>query len=129
MRTISLSCFSRFAGVVLLAASIVPAFATSALAKSGFAIVRLSPTQFVSNCQSMGGTSSTAPGGGIRCKLPGGTVIDCSSMGGGEMVCQWNRTLPEGGAKQLMGDPLPNRTLPDKMPGAPKLPAAPDTVN
>ncbi|MBK8159215.1 MAG: hypothetical protein IPK59_10790 [Rhodospirillaceae bacterium] len=129
MRTFSMFCFSRLAATVLVAASIIPAFTTSALAKSGFAIVRLSPTQFVANCQSAGGTSSTAPGGGIRCKLPGGTVYDCSSMGGGEMVCQWNRTLPEGGAKQLIGDPLPNRALPDKTPGAPKLPAAPDTVN
>jgi len=129
MLAILLSSTRRLVGAVLIAVPLALTLPPAALAKPGTAIVSLSPEQFVANCQRMGGTSSQAPGGGIRCVLPSGTVVDCSSMGNGEMVCQWSRTLPTASVKQLMGDPLPNRVLPDKTPSAPKLPAAPDTVN
>jgi hypothetical protein len=123
MRAISLSCLGRLAGAALVAAPIAYALPLSALAKPGFAIVKLTAAAFVSNCQSMGGTSSSAPSGGIRCVLPSGTVVDCS-FSNGEAICQWTRTMPPASVKQLMGDTPPDRmmspgnsTTPPKVPG------------
>ena len=97
-------------------------------AQAGLAIVRLSPAQFVSNCQSMGGTSSPAPHGGIRCTLASGTVVDCSFANDGSAVCQWTKDLPPKSAKALMGDVPPDRLAPTTT-KPPKATGAPDTVN
>lgn len=102
---------------------------TPALAKPGFAIVSLSPAQFLSNCQSMGGTHSMAPHGGIRCTLPSGTVVDCSFGSDGQAICSWNRTMPTKSQKDLLGDPLPSTVDPSTGGKLPKAPSAPDTVN
>jgi hypothetical protein len=104
-------------------------FAPQAYAKPGFAIVALSPAQFLSNCQSMGGTHSMAPHGGIRCTLPSGTVVDCSFGSDGQAICSWNRTMPVKSQKDLLGDPLPNTVDPNTGGKLPKAPSAPDTVN
>lgn len=100
-----------------------------AAAKSGFAIVALSPAQFLSNCQSMGGTHSMAPHGGIRCTLPSGTVVDCSFGSDGQAICSWNRTMPTKSQKDLLGDPLPSTVDPSTGGKLPKAPSAPDAVN
>lgn len=109
----------------------VSTFGTNAFAKPGFAVVNLSPSTFVSNCQSLGGTSSPAPNGGIRCTLSSGQTVDCSfDTTTGQALCQWTKDLPPKGKKQLMGDPLP--TTMDPSTGKPKFPttdAAPGTVN
>jgi hypothetical protein len=69
----------RIVGALAFAAVIVSGTTPAAWAKPGFAIVSLSPAAFVSNCQSMGGTSSSAPGGGIRCTLASGLSVDARS--------------------------------------------------
>ena len=112
-----------------LAAAIVGSMAPSAWAKPGFAIVSLSPAAFVSNCQSMGGTTSSAPHGGIRCTLPSGQTVDCSfNTSDGSAVCQWTRDLPPKSAKALMGD-LPPDSLAPTTSKPPKATGAPSTVN
>ena len=118
-----------FGLAVVVGLSIAPA----AWAKPGFAVVSLSPGAFVSNCQSMGGTSSSAPGGGIRCTLPSGTVVDCSfNTTDGTALCQWTKDLPPKSAKALMGDVPPASMAPPatttKPPKATDAPAT-DTVN
>ncbi|MGH6893447.1 MAG: hypothetical protein ACREEP_14445, partial [Dongiaceae bacterium] len=119
--------------ILALTATIVGAAGTDAWAKPGFAIVHLSPATFVSNCQSMGGTSSQAPGGGIRCTLPSGQVVDCSfNTSEGTAACQWTRGLPPKSAKQLMGDVPPDSLSPGtgtKTPKATDAPSTTDTVN
>ncbi len=104
-------------------------FGSEAFAKPGFAIVALTPAQFLSNCQSMGGTHSMAPHGGIRCTLPSGTVVDCSFGSDGQAICSWNRTMPTKSQKDLLGDPLPSTMDPSTGGKLPKAPSAPDTVN
>jgi hypothetical protein len=129
MERIMKRALSRGMIVAALAAG-VSTFGTPAVAKPGFAIVALSPAQFLSNCQSMGGTHSMAPYGGIRCTLPSGTVVDCSFGSDGQAICSWNRTMPTKSQKDLLGDPLP--TTMDPSTGKPKLPTtdvAPGTVN
>ena len=119
---------SKRVGALALIAALGLA-APQAWAKPGFAIVTLSPAKFVSNCQSMGGTSSQAPGGGIRCTLPSGQTVDCSfNASDGTAVCQWSRDLPPKSSKQLIGDPLPNSVNPNTN-TQPKVPDAPSTVN
>lgn len=105
--------------------------APAAFAKPGFAIVSLSPAQFLSNCQSMGGTHSMAPHGGIRCTLPSGQTVDCSFGSDGQAICQWTRELPPKGQKDLLGDPLPDTVnpAPSKPPKAGGAAGAPTTVN
>ncbi|WP_162916469.1 hypothetical protein [Dongia deserti] len=113
-----LTCVAGIAGVT-----------APALAKPGFAIVSLSPQKFVSNCQSMGGTSSQAPGGGIRCTLPSGQTVDCSfNTNDGSAVCQWTKDLPPKSAKALMGDVPPDSLAPTTS-KPPKATDAPSTVN
>lgn len=103
--------------------------APHAWAKPGFAIVTLSPSTFVSNCQSMGGTSSSAPGGGIRCTLPSGQTVDCSfNTSNGEALCQWTKDLPPKSRKPLIGDPLPDTMNPGTT-TQPKATGTPSTVN
>jgi hypothetical protein len=119
-------------GVAFAALAIgVSTFGTEAFAKPGFAVVTLSPAQFVSNCQSLGGTSSAAPGGGVRCTLSSGQTVDCSfDTQTGQALCQWTKDLPPKSKKPLMGDPLPTTINPST--GKPKFPttdAAPSTVN
>jgi hypothetical protein len=114
-----------------LAAAIGLSSAPAAWAKPGFAIVSLSPAAFVSNCQSMGGSTSSAPNGGIRCTLPSGQTVDCSfNTQEGTAACQWTKDLPPKSARALMGDvpqdslaPTTTTTKP------PKATGAPDTVN
>jgi hypothetical protein len=103
----------------------------AAWSKPGFAIVSLSPGAFVSNCQSMGGTSSSAPGGGIRCTLASGQVVDCSfNTSDGTALCQWTRDLPPKSAKALMGDvPPASMAPPTTTTKPPKATDAPATVN
>jgi hypothetical protein len=100
-------------------------------AKPGFAVVSLSPATFVSNCQSLGGTSSSAPGGGIRCTLPSGQTVDCSfNTTEGTAACQWTRDLPPKSAKALMGDvPPASMAPPTTTTKPPKATGAPATVN
>jgi hypothetical protein len=103
--------------------------APGAWAKPGFAVVKLSPSQFVSNCQSQGGSTSTAPGGGIRCTLPSGQTVDCSfDTTTGDALCQWTKDLPPKSAKALMGDVPPDSLAPTTT-KSPKATGAPDTVN
>ena len=106
----------------------------AAWAKPGFAVVSLSPATFVSNCQSMGGTTSSAPGGGIRCTLASGQVVDCSfNTSDGTALCQWTRDLPPKSAKALMGDLPPASMAPatttTKPPKATDAPSTTGTVN
>jgi hypothetical protein len=118
-----------FGLVVTIGLSII---APVAWAKPGFAVVSLSPSTFISNCQSMGGTSSSAPGGGVRCTLPSGTVVDCSfNTSDGTALCQWTKDLPPKSAKALIGDVPPASMAPPtttKPPKATDVPAT-DTVN
>ena len=107
---------------------IVIAGATAAWAKPGFAIVKLSPSQFVSNCQSQGGSTSTAPGGGIRCTLPSGQTVDCSfDTTTGDALCQWTKDLPPKSAKALIGNVPPDSLAPATS-NPPKATGVPDTV-
>jgi hypothetical protein len=124
------SALAKFSFAFGLALALAGALPSAAWAKPGFAIVKLTAAQFVSNCQSMGGTSSSAPGGGVRCTLPSGTVVDCSFSNDGTALCQWTKTLPPASIKGLMGDPLPNTMNPGTIkPQAPGAPAAPGTLN
>lgn len=121
---------SSRAFVGLAAALAWSAAGAPAEAKPGFAIVSLTPAQFLSNCQRMGGTHSMAPVGGLRCTLPSGTVVECSFTSDGQAFCNWNRTLPPKGQKDLLGDPLPSTMDPGT--GKPKAggaDTAPGTVN
>ena len=119
---------ARLAGALALAAA-VAGLAGPAWAKPGFAIVTLSPSTFVSNCQSLGGTSSQAPGGGIRCTLPSGQVVDCSfNTSDGTAVCQWTRDLPPKSAKALIGDVPPGSVAPTTV-KPPKATDVPGAVN
>jgi hypothetical protein len=103
--------------------------APGAWAKPGFAIVSLSPAAFVSNCQSMGGSTSSAPTGGIRCTLPSGQTVDCSfNTTEGTAACQWTKDLPPKSAKSLMGDVPPDSLAPTTA-KPPKATGAPATVN
>ena len=118
---------SKWMGALVVTVAAAAA-APHAFAKPGFAIVTLSPATFVSNCQSMGGTSSSAPGGGIRCTLASGQVVDCSfNVNDGTAVCQWTRDLPPKSSKQLLGDPAPNSVNPNTN-TQPKATGAPATV-
>jgi len=116
----------------LAVAALWSATGSSAYAKPGFAIVSLSPAAFVSNCQSMGGTSSSAPTGGIRCTLPSGQTVDCSfNTSEGTAACTWTKDVPPAKTKLLIGDPLPStmNSNPPKPPKANGAPEAPSTVN
>ena len=117
-----------------LAAAIGLSIAPAALAKPGFAIVSLSPAAFVSNCQSLGGSTSSAPSGGIRCTLPSGQTVDCSfNTTEGTAACQWTKDLPPKPAKALMGDVPPDSLSvspgTSKPPKATGAPGTTDTVN
>ena len=124
---------ARIAGASALAIAILSVTGPAAWAKPGFAIVSLSPGAFVSNCQSLGGTSSSAPNGGIRCTLASGQVVDCSfNTSDGTAVCQWTRELPPKSTKALIGDLPPASMAPPttttKPPKATDMPTT-DTVN
>ncbi len=75
----------------------------------------------------MGGTTSAAPVGGIRCTLPSGTAVDCSfNTTEGTAACQWTKDLPPKSAKALIGDvppasmaPPTTTTKPPKATGVP----------
>ena len=116
-------------GTFGLAVAIGLGLASGAWAKAGFAVVKLSPSTFVSNCQSQGGSTSTAPGGGIRCTLPSGQTVDCSfDTTTGDALCQWSKDLPPKSAKALMGDVPPDSLAPTTT-KPPKATGSPDTVN
>ena len=120
---------SKWMGALVLSVTATMA-APHAWAKPGFAIVTLSPATFVSNCQSMGGTTSTAPGGGIRCTLSSGQTVDCSfNTTAGTAVCQWSKDLPPKSRKPLIGDPAPGTMNPDTGTMQPKATGTPSTVN
>lgn len=126
MRIVSSPILTGLAAVALWSAG-----GSVAQAKPGFAIVSLSPAKFVSNCQSQGGTTSSAPGGGIRCTLPSGQTVDCSfDTSTGQALCQWSKDLPPATKKPLIGDPLPNAVNPNlKPPKGLGTDSAPSTVN
>ena len=116
-------------GTFGLAVAIGLGMAPGAWAKPGFAVVKLSPSKFVSNCQSQGGSTSTAPGGGIRCTLPSGQTIDCSfDTTTGDALCQWSRDLPPPSIKAIVGDVPPDSMAPPTN-KPPKATGAPGTVN
>ena len=124
---------ARIVGALACAAAITGATAP-AWAKPGFAIVSLSPAAFVSNCQSLGGSTSSAPNGGIRCTLPSGQTVDCSfNTTEGTAACQWTKDLPPKPAKALMGDVPPDSLSvspgTSKPPKATGAPGTSDTVN
>ena len=98
-------------------------------AAKGISFNSLTPAQFISSCEQMGGTVSRPGTGVIRCTLPSGTVVDCS-FGAGGTVCAWKGDLSNQGVKQLMGDPSPATINPgsSKTPKAPGTPGS-DTVN
>ena len=116
-------------GTFGLAVAIGLGFAPVAWAKPGFALVKLTPSKFVSNCQSQGGSTSTAPGGGIRCTLPSGQTVDCSfDTTTGDALCQWSRDLPPPAVKATIGDVPPDSMAPPTS-KPPKATGAPTTVN
>ncbi len=80
-------------------------FAVSAApsAMAGIAQVNLSPSQFVANCQRMGGTLTRPDGGGLSCKLPSGTTVSCSFNGDGSAFCNWGARLAEIDSRGLLG--------------------------
>lgn len=93
----------------------------------GVSFNSLTPAQFIASCEKMGGTVSRPGTGVIRCKLPSGTVVDCSFDANGT-VCAWKGSLPPSDSKQLMGDPTPNSVNPNTN-TQPKATDAPSTVN
>ena len=117
-------------GGLLLSLAAMTVLPPAAWAKPGFAQVSLTPAQFVANCQSLGGTSSNAPGGGIRCTLSSGQTVDCSFGNNGIALCQWSRSLPPATTKNLLGDMPPNSLNPNTSPKTPKVPGTvPGTLN
>ncbi|HKP23399.1 MAG TPA: hypothetical protein VJV39_06005 [Dongiaceae bacterium] len=116
-------------GTFGLAVAVGLGLAPVAWAKPGFALVKLTPAKFVSNCQSQGGSTSQAPGGGIRCTLPGGQTVDCSfDTTTGDALCQWSRDLPPPSVKAMIGDVPPDSIAPTTT-KPPKATGAPGTVN
>ena len=120
------SVVRRTLGVLVLGLA-TGAGAPQAWAK-GVSFNSLTPAQFISSCEKMGGTVSRPGTGVIRCKLPSGTVVDCSFDSNGT-VCAWRGTLPETESKQLMGDPSPATMNPGSNTTKPKATDAPATVN
>lgn len=97
----------------------------------GISFNSLTPSQFISSCEKMGGTVSRPGTGVIRCKLPSGTVVDCSFDSNGT-VCVWKGDLTTVDTKKLMGDPSPAAVSPGTGTNKPKATDAPsttDTVN
>jgi hypothetical protein len=120
LRTISVVALAVLAG----------AGASQAWAK-GISFNSLTAAQFISSCEKMGGTVSRPGTGVIRCKLPSGTVVDCSFDSSGT-VCTWKGDLPTADSKKLMGDPSPATVNPGTgttKPKAPDASGATDTVN
>lgn len=118
----------RFSSAALIAVATLMSLTSLGWAKAGFVQVKLSPAAFVSNCQSMGGTSSSGTGGGIKCVLPSGTVVECS-FSAGDALCQYTSALPPKTQTKLLGDTPPDRLSPGTTPTTPKAPAASDTLN
>ncbi|HNB25962.1 MAG TPA: hypothetical protein PLR41_03320 [Alphaproteobacteria bacterium] len=106
MRTTKLRVFGGLAAAMLAGA------ATYAWAK-GVSFNSLTPAEFVSSCEKMGGKVSRPGTGVIRCTLPSGTVVDCSwGNDGGGTICSWKGDLSTASIKKLMGDPSPNSVSP-----------------
>jgi len=125
MRTTKFKVIGGVVAIVLAGA------ATYAWAK-GVSFNSLTPAQFVSSCQQMGGEVSRPGPGVIRCKLPSGTVVDCSwANDGGGTICSWKGDLSTSNIKKLMGDPSPNSVSPGTTTKPPKATGTPgtDTVN
>jgi hypothetical protein len=125
---------ARIVGTLAFATAIASTTGPAAWAKPGFAVVSLSPATFVSNCQSLGGTTSSAPGGGIRCTLASGQTVDCSfNTSDGTALCQWTKDLPPKSSKALLGDLPPASMAPPttttKPPKAADAPSTTGTVN
>ena len=115
---------------ILALAALAGTAAPQAWAK-GVSFNSLTPAQFISSCEKMGGTVSRPGTGVIRCKLPSGTVVDCSFDSSGT-VCAWKGDLTTANTKQLMGDPSPGAVSPGNGTTKPKATDAPsttDTVN
>jgi hypothetical protein len=123
MHSIKIAAIGALA-VTLLAAGV----ATREAAAKGVSFNSLTPSQFISSCEKMGGTVSRPGTGVIRCKLPSGTVVDCA-FGADGTVCTWKGDLPTANVKQLMGDPSPAAVSPGNTTTNPKSPDAPGTVN
>jgi len=118
LRTVGVAALAAFASVT-----------TSQAWAKGISFNSLTPSQFISSCEKMGGTVSRPGPGVIRCKLPSGTVVDCSFDSNG-MVCAWKGDLNTADTKQLMGDPSPATVNPNTGTTKPKATDAPTgTVN
>lgn len=124
MACVSLRAYSVVAFAVLACGG-----ASQAWAK-GISFNSLTPAQFISSCEKMGGTVSRPGTGVIRCKLPSGTVVDCSFDSNGT-VCVWKGDLSTTDSKKLMGDPSPSSVNPGgtTKPKATDAPSTTDTVN
>lgn len=124
MRNFSMEALCVLAGALLTCAGAQPA------AAKGVSFNSLTPAQFISSCEKMGGKVSRPGTGVIRCTLPSGTVVDCS-FGAGGTVCAWKGDLNGQSVKQLMGDPSPAAVSPGTTTNPPKAPETPgaDTVN
>ena len=121
------SIMLRTAGIAALAV-LAGVAAPQAWAK-GISFNSLTPAQFISSCEKMGGTVSRPGAGVIRCKLPSGTVVDCAFDSNGT-VCTWKGDLNTADTKQLMGDPSPGTVNPNTGTTKPKATDAPTgTVN
>jgi len=109
-----------------MAALLVGSAAPQASA-AGISFNSLTPAQFISSCEQMGGTVSRPGAGTIRCKLPSGTVVDCS-FGADGTICVWkgNSTPPD--VKQLFRDVPPSSVNPNTT-TPPKADGAPSSVN
>jgi hypothetical protein len=89
---------AAIAPALLLAAS--PAFAESKLHTP----TGLTATQFVANCNSMGGTSSSSGSGNVNCGLRSGTNVECTYDTSGNVThCVSSRQLPQRSFTALFG--------------------------
>lgn len=101
-------------------------------ANAGTNINRLTPSQFISSCEQMGGRATRIGEGTIKCTLPSGTEVTCSFVAGGDTICTWKGDISTTTRKQLLGDPAPAQINPNtgtKQPKAPTPPGSSDTVN
>lgn len=113
-----------------LAAALLTASGAEQASAKGVSFNSLTPSQFISSCEKMGGKVSRPGQGVIRCTLPSGTTVDCS-FGTGGTVCAWKGDMSTTSVKQLMGDPTPSSVNPGTTttPKAPNTPGSTDTVN
>lgn len=121
MRAIWLGTLSALTAAMLVGAAAPQAWA------AGISFNSLTPAQFISSCEQMGGTVSRPGAGTIRCKLPSGTVVDCS-FGTGGTICTWKGNTTPPDVKHLFRDVPPASINPNPA-TPPKADGAPASVN